>query len=408
LNAIIDNFRLAFGTFLSHPMRTFLTLLGIVIGAMTVVAMMGMLEGLRIKMTDDMSGLGSNGFQIQREPSGFGRHNWDEIAKRPKLNRGDLEAVAELPNVAAATGEAFSGGQRIATSDRETQPNVLIWGATAQALRTNALDLGHGRFYEETEEADRRAVAVLGTDVADLLFPDVDPLGKSIRVNNRPFRVVGVLTRKGASLMGGSQDNMVLIPLGTFESLFGAQRSLNISIQAASADVMDRAQEEVRLLMRRRHNLQPHQEDDFALYSNESATQMLNQLSSVVTAASFGICLLSLIVGGIGILNIMLVSVTERTKEIGIRKALGAKKRRILAQFATEAVLLSLVGGVLGVLLGLGISGLARWLIELPTQVPMWAMSLSLGMSMVVGLSFGIYPAARAAALDPVEAMRAD
>jgi putative ABC transport system permease protein len=166
--------------------------------------------------------------------------------------------------------------------------------------------------------------------------------------------------------------------------------------------------EEVRQLMRRRHNRRPDQEDDFFIFSNESATQTFNQISNVITAASFGVCLLSLIVGGIGILNIMLVSVTERTAEIGVRKALGARRRRILGQFATEAVVLSLVGGVLGVLAGFFLAFLGRWALGFPTAVPGWAVALALAMSSGVGLAFGIYPAARAARLDPVEAMRAD
>jgi len=201
---------------------------------------------------------------------------------------------------------------------------------------------------------------------------------------------------------------VVVIPINAFFPLWGKNRSLNISMQAASTEVLPRAIEEVRQLMRRRHNLKPQQEDDFFIFSNESATQAFNQISAVVTAASFGVCLLSLIVGGIGILNIMLVSVTERTQEIGVRKALGARRYRILGQFATEAIMLSLVGGLLGVLGGAVVAFLARWALNFPTSVPTWAVALALAMSSGVGLLFGIYPAARAASLDPVEAMRTE
>lgn len=406
MNAILDNFRLALGTFIAHPLRTALTLLGIVIGATTVVAMMGLLEGLRTKMVDDMSGLGSVAFQVQRHDAG--NWNWAAIAKRPILTRSDRDALAQLPSVAAATGEAFSGGERLRTSENETKPNVLIWGATPTALMTNALELDQGRFFGDADEEDRRQVVALGADVVELLFPSGGALGQIVRIRGRPFEVVGTLKRQGAGLMGGSRDAMVLIPLSAFEDLLGTRRSLNISMNASDLETMDRAQEEARLLMRRRHNLQPQDADDFAIVTNESSTRMVRQLSTGLTAGSFAICMLSLLVGGIGILNIMLVSVTERTREIGVRKALGARKRRILAQFATEAMFLSFVGGVVGVLLGVGISGLAGWMLELPTRVPQWAAWVSLGMSLAVGLSFGIYPAARAASLDPVEAMRAD
>ena len=406
MNAILDNFRLALGTFIAHPMRTALTLLGIIIGATTVVAMMGLLEGLRTKMVNDMSGLGSTAFQVQRH--GEGRWDWSEIAKRPVLTRADRDALVQLPSVAAATGEAFQGGEKLQTPENSTQPNVLIWGATPTALLTNALELDQGRFFGDADEGDRRQVVALGADVVELLFPSGGALGQTVRIRGRPFEVVGLLKRQGAGLMGGSRDSMVLIPLSAFEDLFGNRRSLNISMNAVDTDSMERAQEEARLLMRRRHNLQPQDPDDFAIVSNESSTRMVRQLSTGLTAGSFAICMLSLLVGGIGILNIMLVSVTERTKEIGVRKALGARKRRILAQFATEAMFLSFLGGVVGVLLGVGLSNLGGWILELPTQVPAWAAWVSLGMSLAVGLSFGIYPASRAASLDPVEAMRAD
>ncbi|RKH31521.1 ABC transporter permease, partial [Corallococcus sp. CA031C] len=206
---------------------------------------------------------------------------------------------------------------------------------------------------------------------------------------------------------GGSQDNQAMIPLTTYAGIFGI-RDLRISIQARSADVLSRAEDEVTLLMRRRHGLKPDEADDFFIFSNASTTEMFNNMSAAISAASFGVCLLSLLVGGIGILNIMLVAVTERTREIGIRKALGAKRYRILAQFALEAVVLSLVGGALGVGLGVGLSLLARWMIQLPTEVPLWSVAVSLAMSCGVGLAFGIYPAARAAKLDPVEAMRSE
>ncbi|MCI0673105.1 MAG: ABC transporter permease, partial [Myxococcaceae bacterium] len=231
---------------------------------------------------------------------------------------------------------------------------------------------------------------------------------QEVRIKGRPFTVIGTLKRRGSFLGGGSQDNQVLIPLSTFYPLYGENRSVFISIQAASAEVMQKAQDEVTLLLRRRRGVAPHEEDNFSMFSNESSTEMLNNISGVITAASFGVCLLSLVVGGIGILNIMLVSVTERTREIGIRKALGARRKRILAQFATEAVVLALVGGVLGVLVGHGLSTMARWMLSLPTEVPAWAVVLALVMSSGVGLLFGIYPAARAARLDPVEAMRTE
>ncbi|HEY8209821.1 MAG TPA: FtsX-like permease family protein, partial [Myxococcaceae bacterium] len=256
---------------------------------------------------------------------------------------------------------------------------------------------------------DAREVMVLGPDVVDAVFPHDDPLGQEVRLKGRPFRVVGVLQRRG-SVMGESLDRLALIPARTFVRLWGPERAkqMDLEVLAASAEDFQRAQDEVTTLLRRRRGLSPQDETDFELGTNESNSKTVNEFSETVTAAGFGVCVLSLLVGGIGILNIMLVSVTERTQEIGIRKALGARRRRIMAQFTIEAVMLSLVGGAIGIGLGFAVSALVHWVVFLPAQVPAWAVLLAVVMSSGVGLVFGIYPAARASRLDPVEAMRAD
>ncbi|MBZ4375577.1 ABC transporter permease [Corallococcus sp. AS-1-6] len=405
--AFWDTVRLAFGTFRSNPLRSFLTLLGIVIGVTTVVSMMALIEGLRNQVNDQMSELGSDCFQVQRLPFGQGELSVAELARRPRFTYADLDAIRTQPSISQAAGEDSKGGQKASTADRESRPNVNVWAGTAEYFNTNSVSLATGRPFTDAEFVDGRRVAVIGQDLADTLWPGLDPLNREFRLLGRTFQVVGTLKRRGGFLGGGSQDNQAMIPLSTFASMFGV-RDFRISIQAKSPEVLQRAQDEVTLLMRRRHGLKPDEPDDFFLYNNASATQMFNSLSAAVSAASFGVCILSLLVGGIGILNIMLVAVTERTREIGIRKALGAKRYRILAQFALEAVVLSLVGGAVGVALGVGLAHLARWMINLPTEVPMWSVVVSLVMSCGVGLGFGIYPAARAAKLDPVEAMRTE
>jgi len=405
---LADNFRLALATFWGHRLRSALTLLGIVIGVATVVATMALLEGFQRKVTADLAGLGANGFQLQKWPNGFGNFDWDKINRRPNISFGDFEAIQKhVPDVAKVTAEAWDGGKKLSTASRETRANVQMAGGTFHFFDTNAMEVAKGRVFSETEIQNDAQVMVIGPDLADTLFPDVDAVGQEIRLKGRSFQVIGVMTRKGG-FAGPGYDNTSIIPIGIFFELFGKNRSLNISMQAWDPSLLQRAQDGVELLMRHRHGLRPEQESDFTIYSNESATAAFNQLSAVVTAASFGVCLLSLIVGGIGILNIMLVSVSERTHEIGVRKALGARRRRILAQFATEAVVLSLVGGVVGVLLGFFVAFLGRWALGFPTAVPPWAVALALAMSSGVGLVFGIYPASRAAGLDPVEAMRTD
>ncbi|WP_224371381.1 ABC transporter permease [Hyalangium versicolor] len=409
MRAFLDNLRLAFGTFLGNPLRSLLTLLGIVIGVTTVITMMALIEGLRIKVNRDLSQLGANTFQTTKWPSGFGRFNWAKYAKRPNLTVDDARAIVEsCPSVGAVGPADDEGGQKVATASAETRPSVRVYGATPEYPETSGITIGSGRFFTDTEAVDGRSVAVVGVDVADALFPGADPLNHEIRIKGRPFTVIGVLQRRGSFLGMMSMDNMVIMPLRTFQPLYGKNRSLDLNIQARDPTLVTKAQDEVTNLLRRRRDVGPTEEANFEVVTNESMTESFNQLSQVITIAGFGVCLLSLVVGGIGILNIMLVSVTERTKEIGIRKALGARRRRILGQFATEAVILALVGGVIGVAVGFGLAFLGRWMLGFPTVVPPWAVALSLGMSSGVGLIFGIYPAYRAARLDPVEAMRSE
>ncbi|MFY1830592.1 ABC transporter permease [Myxococcus fulvus] len=408
MRAFFDNLRLALGTFLGNPLRSLLTLLGIVIGVATVITMMGLIEGLRTKVNRDLGRLGAHTFQLTKWPAGgFGRFNWAKFAKRPDMGMEDVRALELFcPSVGLVAPSDDQGGQKVSTVSKETRPAVRIMGASTTYPTVSGLSVQSGRFFNEVEGLDGRNVIILGLDVADELFPGIDPVGFEVRLKGRPFRVIGVLQRRGSFLGMVSLDNQAIIPLRVFQQLYGKERSLDIDIQAKDPSLFRKAQDEVATLMRRRHNLAPDEANDFELHTNESVTASFNQLSQVITIAGIGVCLLSLVVGGIGILNIMLVSVMERTREIGVRKALGAKRRRILGQFATEAVLLALLGGAMGVGLGFGLVFLGDWMVGFPMSVPPWAVALALSMSCGVGLLFGIYPAARAAKLDPVEAMR--
>lgn len=414
IRAFFDNLRLAFGTFVAHPLRTMLTLLGIMIGVSTVMTMMALLEGLRVKVNKDFSQLGANVFRVDKWPQGFrfgggNRMNWNKIAQRPALTIDDKRALIEhCPSVGRTGASSWQPAQKVRTGETETQPSVFIIGATVEYPELSGITIAKGRMFNDAEEVDGRRVAVLGPDVADKLFPSVEPVGQEVRLKNRPYTVVGVMARRGKLMGMFNMDNQVMIPMTTFFGAYGKRRNISISVEAKDADSVDKAMEEVTRVMRQRRDVPPTEDNNFELSTNESMAKSLNDLSNVVTAATFGVCLLSLIVGGIGILNIMLVSVTERTREIGVRKALGARRLRILAQFATEAVVLSLVGGLIGIGIGFGLAFLGRWTLGLYTAVPVWAVVLSVAMSSGVGLVFGIYPAARAARLDPVEAMRAE
>jgi putative ABC transport system permease protein len=407
--ALRDNLRLALGTLAANPLRSLLTLLGVVIGVATVVTMMALVEGLRLRVTTDLSQLGANVFSVSKWPGGFnvGRMDWRRFQHRPRLTLLDMEAIREAcPSVSATSAQVWLSANKVLSDRAETQPNVIMIGATSDWIETSGRGVASGRFFSQSDVSEARPVTVLGLDVADKLFPGEDPLGQEIRVRGRIFRVVGTLQKRGKILGLFNADNVAVLPMLNALDLYGRDRSLRINVQARDPEVLQRAQDEVTAFLRLRRNVKPGQPNNFELDTNESITRTFTNLSRVITAASFGICILSLIVGGIGILNIMLVSVTERTREIGIRKALGAKKRRILGQFALEAITLSLFGGVLGLGLGLFLAFLGRWALGFPMMVPAWAVGLALLMSSGVGLLFGIYPAARAARLDPVEAMR--
>jgi putative ABC transport system permease protein len=412
LYGFVDNVRLAVGTLWVNPLRSMLTLLGVVIGVATVVSMMGLIEGLRLKVNHDLAQLGANAFTVSKWPGGinFGKMDWRRFQQRPAFRLSDVQLIREsCPAVKTASGQTGFGLFKVASERAETSPNVFTMGATSEWIDTSGvIGIAEGRFYSPNEVDEERSVVVLGSEVAAQLFAGQSSLGEMVRVGGKMLRVIGVLTKRGKFLGLFNMDNMVVLPLTTGLDDFGKDHSIRINVVADGPELLQRAQDEVTAVLRRRRDVAAGAPNNFEIDSNESVTRTFNSLSRVIAAAGAGICLLSLIVGGIGILNIMLVSVTERTREIGIRKALGAKRGRILGQFAIEAVTLSSVGGIIGLGLGFGIAFLARWALGFPTVVPAWAVVLALAMSSGVGLVFGIYPAARAARLDPVEAMRSE
>ena len=408
MKGFVDNLGLAFSTLRGNPLRSLLTLLGIVIGAATVVAMMSLVEGFRISMNKDLEGLGAGSFQVQKWPQTFGHVDRAKYAKRRDLTREQGEALRSLPHVGHVSIEAYHRNpERISTRERATKPSITVGGGVPDYQYANAVTIADGRFFTDTDVATGGRVAVMGADVADVLFPGESAVGKEIRIRSSPFTVVGVAERRGATL-GGSQDGWVSIPLDPYYQVLGRVTNHNIAIQALNPEDFNKAQDEVIARLRAIRGLRGIQENDFDIYSNETMTGTFNQFAAVVAAATFAVTLLALVVGGIGVMNIMLVSVAERTREIGVRMALGARRRRILSQFIIEAVTLSLLGGLLGVLLGAGGAIMAREVWAIPSSVPAWAVLLSLLSASGAGVVFGIYPAIRASRLDPVEAMRTE
>ena len=407
LRAAADTLRGSLRSLGANTLRSSLTLLGIVIGIVAVVAMSATTEGLRRKIHEDLAQLGTGVFQIQKWPHGFGHHDHAKYEKRKNLTIADVTLLeSRCTECLKVAGEAWAFGQSLAAGDRVGRGGAHLAGGTMGFFDNNGYALGSGRYFSEAELAAAAEVIVIGSDIVDLVFPDQDPLGQYIRVGKQRYRVIGTLQRRGQSLGGFSQDNLAVLPLTTFLPRYGRRQSLNITIQARDPSRATRAQDEVVAIMRRARGVPPQDENDFELFSNESMQEEFEKLSGSIAAASIGISAIALLIGGIGVMNIMLVSVTERTAEIGIRRALGARRRRILAQFIVEAIMLTSVGGLLGLLVGAGVAALVRVLVGLPTVVPLWATVWALVVSAGTGLAFGSYPAYRASRLDPVEAMR--
>ena len=410
MTALLDTLAMALGTLRANALRSLLTLLGIVIAAATVVAMMSLTNGLRLKMQGDFAVLGAGAFEVSKFPSVvLGPVDWRRYTRRADLTREQGEALRSLPHVGYVSVEQWNNGEPevLSTTERATRREIYVGGGALEAALANNGTVGQGRFLTETDLLLARRVIFIGADIADVLFPRVDPVGQRLRIRGAWFEVIGVAERRG-SLMGESKDGFAIVPWTTYETVLGKRRNVRIVVGASRPEDTARAMDEVAQVLRRLRGVKPHEENDFEVFSNDTAAEIFDGLARSVGAATFGVCALALLVGGIGIMNIMLVSVTERTREIGIRKALGARRRRILTQFLVEAVALSALGGLTGVLLGAGLAVGAREGFAVPASVPAWAVALSLGSAVGAGLLFGIYPAARASRLDPVEAMRAE
>ncbi len=404
---LADTLIAAVRTLRANKLRSVLTLLGIVIGVLAVVTMAATIEGLRRQISRDLSQLGSGVFQVQKQPmGGFSNSDRAKYETRKDFTLRDVDLLqTRCRSCLRVGGEAWEFGRDLSAGGRTSRSMAASVGATGAFFDNNGYALATGRLFTESEARSGIGVVVIGADIADLLFPDESPIEESLFVRGHRFRVIGTLARRGDQL-GGSLDNIVVMPINAFTPIFGAHRSLNITIQARDPARIGRAQDEVTALLRRARGVAPEADNDFEMFSNASLQDTFDNLSGVIAAASIGICAIALLIGGIGVMNIMLVSVTERTSEIGVRRALGARRRRILAQFIVEAIMLTSIGGALGIAIGAGLAELVEVFVHVPTAVPMWAVAFSMLAAGGVGLVFGIYPAYRASRLDPVEAMR--
>jgi putative ABC transport system permease protein len=404
--------RIAMQSLRANKLRSLLTVLGILIGVSSVIAVVAITEGLDRYMSEKVLELGTKAFRLQRMPDIITSHEqWMEMMKRKRLNMDDLEAVKKACSLCSEVGAQVWTGSNVKRG-RTIQKNVGIAGVTENIARIGTVrELVTGRHVVQQDIEQSALVAVIGTDLVDAFFGNMEPLGKEIDIDGHPVKVIGVAEKKGV-VFGESQDNFVWLPISTFQKFYGFRRSFSIQAEATTMGVFEAAQDQVRVAMRARRHLTYDKPDDFNIETGETAMELWQTMTRGIYVVTIVVTGISLLVGGIVVMNIMLVSVTERIREIGVRKALGARRGDILRQFLVESVVLSGFGGFLGVLGAAAFSyGLATVLgnimsVNFSAPVRPWAVLMALGVSSIVGLVAGIYPANRAAALDPVEALR--
>ena len=402
-----DAAKIALQSIFSHKLRAFLTLIGIIIGVASVVVVGASIEGMNTYMVDTLSKvLGTNHFMIARitHVGNMTEEEWEKMMKRNKrLDWDDLDWLINKCTSCREVG-AEAGARVDLKHDGQDLFGTQISGVTSNFAEIEDKTIAEGRFLLNHEVEHSAMVCVIGWDLREKFFPGLDPIGRSLTIKGLPMTVVGVEQKRG-SMFGQSLDNNAYIPLTTFGRIFGRRQSLNLHGKAYNRETFQPTIEEARIAMRNRHKLKGNEDDDFGLVNTEQANSQIDRITGAVTMAVIPITLISLVVGCIVVMNIMLVSVTERTFEIGLRKAVGARRNHILVQFLIESSVLCSLGGVLGLLLAAGVSSVVRLTTPVPMAITLSYVVLSVAVSSVVGMLFGIYPAMKAAKLDPIIAL---
>jgi len=404
----IEGFKIALQSLWANKLRSILTLLGVVIGVASVIMVVTLVNGAKQYVTTKLNSYGADIITISKHPAtNFNIEEYLEFEKRKDIKMEDYEAIRDECKSCVSVGALrdSAAGKIVYGTKSSTDTDVRGWTWTMPPMSN--LNIVQGRSFTEAEDEHSSHVAIVGYDIVDNLLGQGDPLGKEIRVDGEPYTIIGVAERQGKTL-GASQDNWVAIPLNAFIASYGANVSLVIYADAGSGEAVDRVSDELRTIMRGRRHLAAGAPDSFSIDTSATFQNILGQVLNSFGAVVVAIAAISLVVGGIVIMNIMLVSVTERTREIGIRKALGARRNDIMLQFLVESATMSLFGGMLGVMGGIGVAKAITLLISFPSEVQLWSVIVGLVVATSVGVFFGVYPARKAAQLDPIQALRSE
>jgi putative ABC transport system permease protein len=405
----LEALRLALAAILGHKLRSFLTLLGVIFGVATVIVVVSLIEGFNAYVDEKIADIGTNAFAVRK-------YSLDDFSSIEALNaarRRNKDITLDDFDALRTRGGAIRevGARADALGDVKYGPTTLfrvhISATTANLADIERVEAQSGRYFNQSEDASRKSVCFIGADVADKLFPVSEPVGQTIRVDGRTYQVIGVGKALG-SVFGQPRDMYVTVPLLTFLATYGSRRSLSVSVTSAGPENYQAAIDEAQVVMRTRRKLGPNEKDNFGIITPKAINELRDKIFGTIQVAAIGVTSISLVVGGIVIMNIMLVSVSERTKEIGIRKSIGARRSDIVKQFLAESTMLSLCGGAIGITIAYLLAKLVAVLTPVPTALPLLAVTFALVVSASVGLISGVYPAWRAASLDPIEALRSE
>jgi putative ABC transport system permease protein len=406
MNKFLESARIALDAIWAAKLRSFMTVLGNIVAVTSIIAVVSLIQGLNASVKQAiLNQAGADSFAVEQFPITRSDEDFDKVRSNPRVTLNDMRAIRRYGSESISYVMADSNGRgRISYRDKSLD-GMQVQGVTPDYVNFSSFDAERGRLMSPTEVESARPVAVIGWGVADRLFGDTDSIDKVIQIEGVHFRVVGVSQKRG-SFLGLTQDEFAVIPLGQFQMLFGSRRSLEVMVKPRDLGVIGPAMDDATVALRAKRRLKPKQADNFGIFTSDTILDLYHSATNGIFVVLVGVVGLSLVVGGIVIMNIMLMVVTERTREIGLRKALGARRSDITAQILTESVVLSMLGGVVGTILGGIVATVISAVTPIPASIEVWSVALGIAITAAVGLFFGLYPAMRAARLDPIEALR--